>query len=66
MSGNFAGTANSVSFIARNAAVEQVSKTYVANPQIMIRNTEFTAIRFIIQANNVKDLTVSGFDLAIV
>jgi hypothetical protein len=64
-SGNFAGTANSASFIARNAGIESINTTYISNPQIMFRETEFTAIRFSVQANNIADLTLSGFDLAI-
>lgn len=55
------GTANGISLIIRKAWVERVSNTYVANPQIAIREGDITAIKFSIQASNVRDIVVRGF-----
>lgn len=55
------GTANGVFLIIRQASVERISSTYIANPQIAILEGDITALKFSIQASNVRDLVLRGF-----
>jgi hypothetical protein len=55
---DISGNADGVYLIVRKAAVEKIAKTYVANPQIAIREGNIAAIKFAVSANNVRDLVV--------
>jgi len=65
LASDISGTADGVFLIIRQAAAETISKTFLANPQIAIREGDITAIKFAIKANNVRDLVVRGFNVNI-
>jgi hypothetical protein len=63
LSTDISGTADGVYLIVRKSSVEKIARTFVANPQIAIREGDITAIKFAVSANNVRDLIVRGFSV---
>lgn len=62
------GTAQGTDLIITNPAVDNISRTdNFINGVVMVKESaDFTAIKFAVRANNVRDLVLNGFNLGLV
>lgn len=63
LTSDFNGVAQGAEMIITNAAVDNISRTDgYANGKVLIReSSDFSAIKFAVRANNVRDLVLNGF-----
>ena len=57
------GLAQGATFIIKDAAVDNISITNPANPQVEVVGTDVVAAKFAVRASNVVDILLNGFTL---